>query len=82
MIVIPIPTVVTEVIVIARAVTVYETMAVKAGAEMTTVNGIQAIVDIVMSMKTRNVGEPIRRYPLETVRIERIIYAKSDRFVN
>lgn len=82
MIVIPILTAVTEVSVIARAVTMYETMAAKAGAEMTIVNVIQAIVDIVMSMKMRNVGEPIRRYPLETVRIEKIINAKSDRFVN
>lgn len=78
-----IPIVITKAIAIARAVTARETMKAKAGVEMTPVNGIRVTVDIVIPMRMRSVGigDPNRQYLLETVRIERIIYAKSDRSV-
>lgn len=81
MIAIRIPIVIIKVIAIARAVTTRETMKAKAGVETTPVNDIRVIVDIVMPTRMRSVGigDPILRYPLETVQIERIIYVKSDR---
>lgn len=83
MIAIRIPIVTTKTIEIVQAVTVRETVKAKAGVEMTLVSDIQVIVDIVMLMRTRSVGigDPIHQYPLETVRIERIMYVKSDRSV-
>lgn len=83
MIVICIPIVIRKAIAVEQAVTTREIMKTKAEVEMTSVNDIRVIVDIVMPMKTKIVGtgDLIHRYPLETVRIERIMYVKSDRSV-
>lgn len=83
MIAICIPIVIIKAIAVERAVTAHETMKAKAEIETTLVNGIRVIVVIVMPMKTKSVviGDLIHRYPLETVRFEKIIYVKSDRFV-
>jgi len=83
MIAIRIPIVIIKAIAIARAVTAREIMKAKAEVETIPVNGIRVIGDIVISMRTRSagIGDPNHRYPLETLRIERIIYVKLDRSV-
>jgi len=81
MIVIRIPIVIIKAITVEQAAR--ETMKAKAEVETTPVNDIRVIVDIVipMRMKSVGIGDPIHQYPPETVRIERIISVKSDRFV-
>lgn len=81
MIVIRIPIVIIKAIAVERAAR--ETMKVKAEVETTPVNDIRVTVDIVIPMRMRSVGigDPIHQYPPKTVRIERIIYVKSDRSV-
>lgn len=75
------PTVVTGAIVIARAVTAVVTMTATVESEMTIVNDTRVTVDIVMSTRTRSVGDPTRRYLLRIAQIEGTICAKSDRSV-
>lgn len=81
-IVILIPIVVIKAIinVIGRVVILEEIVKVELKTEMNMVKDIRVIVEIVMVMKMKSVGDLILLYLVEVMEIEKIILVKLDRF--